>query len=1234
MRKNSHFTRIIILTLFLFLIAKVQAQNIRINEVMSSNSETISDEDETYADWIELYNADSRSINLQDFGLSDNQDNPFKWVFPSIEILPGQYLLIWASGKDRKPETGNLHTNFRIAQEGEDLLLTRNDGVVIDELSAIYIPTDVSYGRLADQYNQWGFFADPTPGAANNTQVYSEVSAPPVISPAGGIFSDAVQVSITSDDPDAEIFYTLDGTRPARNNGTRYSEPFRVSNTRYVRAVSVSDEMLESEISAATFSVAASDIVDFSSNLPVMIIHGFDTAVSPGDRTTAYMHLLDLKEGGRVNLYNSTDFSGRIIVNMRGTSSLSFAKKGYGFHIHEEDGRNRKESLLGMPEEHNWILHGPYVDRTLMRNAVSYSIAADADHYSPRTRFIELFLHTGEGELRKSNYLGVYVLTERIKIAPGRLELEDLEPYHNSYPEITGGYIFKIDREKEGDVVFKTNRESEFQYVRPNQDEITDPQKEYLRNYLNDFESALFGPDYRDPHSGYAAFIDVMSFIDMHLITELTKEIDGYRLSTFFHKDREGKIKSGPLWDFNFSLGLPDYRGGWEPTGWYYERTSESEYMWGWYIRMFQDPAFAKQYNRRYRSLRLTAFSNLNLLGKIADNAKLLEEAQPRNNERWNVIGRQMWPTWYVGDTYEDEVRYMADWLTQRLEWMDEQLGDPYTMIHYWNFNDQDYLLPTYSINQGSISVNTGTTSEILTGDGQGFSGNNARNGSGAGNHLRINNPLGTQVDFNVSSAGFQDVLFSYETRRSGNGANRQYISYTTDGENFMPFDTIHVTQSPSVYYVDFIDVEGANDNPRLAVRISFGYDASDDGGNEGNNRIDNVSVDGDVLSGTIRPPMQVGIFDDYYELIENGEPLTIPMGQYFTHPDGREIQFEGVNASNSIANINFNSSNMVVMPRRRGGEWIDFVVKDGVNPPVKRSIYVLVHPQAVKLSENSFRFNYWSPDEPAGSFPPNMIFLQSEKSDTRLNTPTPFAYHIPADEYSEEDQHNIGFPYRNQTRTRINGLGADGISFINTGRDRDVGSAIVAVDTREAENIEFSWRATTLLRNSRNYHLRLQYRTDISHEWKDWTDADGNVVEYRRSDQGHTNTIADLSFPEDAREQSYVQIRWMYYFAGYQSDEESGARDMLALNMINILNPLAPDVTDSVVILEAYPNPSVFEMVYFNKVIDGDVFDVTGRLVARIVQSDQFPAHHLPRGLYIVRSTEGETVKLVIEER
>ncbi|TVQ03117.1 MAG: lamin tail domain-containing protein, partial [Balneolaceae bacterium] len=173
------------------------AQQVVLNEIMASNNSIIADEDGDYEDWIEIHNYSDSAVSLAGYGLSDDYDNPFRWMFPEITIQPGEFLLVWASNKDRADPAAPLHTNFAIASAGEEILLTAADSTRIDELPLTEIPTDMSIGRQPDGTGEWVYFEEPTPGAANTTQGISGLLEPPVFSHSPGFYTEPFELEIT-----------------------------------------------------------------------------------------------------------------------------------------------------------------------------------------------------------------------------------------------------------------------------------------------------------------------------------------------------------------------------------------------------------------------------------------------------------------------------------------------------------------------------------------------------------------------------------------------------------------------------------------------------------------------------------------------------------------------------------------------------------------------------------------------------------------------------------------------------------------------------------------------------------------------------------------------------------------------------------------------------------------------------------------------------------------------------
>ncbi len=873
----------------------LQSQHVVINEFQASNGNTIADEDGEFEDWIELFNPSDETVNLGGFGLSDNENRPFKWVIPETELEAGAYRLIWASGKDRGHTGEPFHTNFRISAGGEELLLTTPGGTQIDFIPAIPVPRDISYGRKPDGSDTFRFFDTPTPGEPNTTTGYSGVLPPPVFSRESGFFESSFDLEL-SPHPDTpgvpEIVFTTDGSDPAENpNATIYTDPIQIFGSRVVRAAAQLEDYLSGPASSAHFTQLGTGTPGFSSDLPVIVMQEYNNPVSPDDRTPVSYFFLNRNSGDRTQLTGEADVISLAKANIRGNSSQMFPKKMFGFHLLDDEARNRPEALFGMPEDHNWILYAPYSDKTLMRNMIAYHLGSHfAGGWAPRTTPVELFLHPGLGTLNSSHYHGVYILTERIKWGEGRLNIRKLGPGDNQEPEITGGYIIKKDRLNEGQQGFTTDRGSRLAFVRPQEHDATGAQKTYIRDYMSDFEHVLFSQEFDDPGSGYRAWIDTESFIDHFLLTELLKEIDGYRLSTFMYKDRGQKLVMGPVWDFNLSLGNADYMRGWQTEGWYFTLLPENDCYIGcavrdWYVRLLQDPAYEQQMRQRWWELRSDIFSEEYLTGLIESKRELLDEAQQRNFIRWPILGEHVWPNWFVGSSWEEELDWMTGWLLQRLEWMDSQLGEPQTppdmQLHqFFYFTDEmpnntplERVYPYFSVDEGariefesalegyphdsdhpdfrrgSMERRNSPTEENYRPEGNGMDPYNADQMRG----LQLRQPFALndrehELHVLLPSDSISGLNFSFAAKDEG-AAERLHIEYSVaEGEPVWQTDGLneHVFQlhdSYRTYSLDFRLIEEADFNPNFRVRIRFdGPDMEADNG--GRVTFNNMALD------------------------------------------------------------------------------------------------------------------------------------------------------------------------------------------------------------------------------------------------------------------------------------------------------------------------------------------------------------------------------------------------------
>ena len=374
-----------------------------------------------------------------------------------------------------------------------------------------------------------------------------------------------------------------------------------------------------------------------------------------------------------LELKSTVSDPGQITIEKRGNSSQWNDKTPYRFETVNEEGENNNVSLLGMPEENDWVLYAPWQDKSMIRNILTYKISNDLGRYAPRTKLIELYLN--------DDYRGVYVLMEKIKRDANRVNISKLNSDEISGDDLTGGYILKFDWFFTGDNLggFESNIDGNiYNYHYPKPSDIVPEQENYIINYINDFETIMSSDQYDDQSTGYPSVLNVDSFVDFILMQELAKNVDAYRLSTYIYKDKESvdnRLTAGPVWDFNHGYGNCDYGETWEFTNWLLEYNPEGgDQMSFWWELIWQDDYFQNKISERYTELRSTVFSESYIHGMIDSLVIELGSSVDRNFSKWPILGTYIWPNYYVFDTFEQEIDYLKGWMSDRLNWMDSQI--------------------------------------------------------------------------------------------------------------------------------------------------------------------------------------------------------------------------------------------------------------------------------------------------------------------------------------------------------------------------------------------------------------------------------------------------------------------------------------------------------------------------------------------------------------------------------
>ncbi|MES2709724.1 MAG: CotH kinase family protein [Verrucomicrobiota bacterium] len=694
-----------------------------ISEFVADNSNSYEDEDLEPSDWIEILNGGTAAVPMAGWYLTDDPALLTKWTLPAVTLNANAYRVIFASGKDRSPTTatGVLHTNFSLSKTSGYLALVRPDKTIASEYTYTAQQKDIPYGEVGASRTK-GYLETPTPGAKNISVV---ADGPPaeeaVFSQGGGLLANATPVVLSiaaPAAPGAVVRYTTTQSLPTELSPV-YSAPFNITATTTVRARVFEPGKLPGPVNSRTFLKLDPTLTNyngsgqvFSSPLPVIIFDSFgvavdgttDPAAARPFRPTYAVTLAPDSATGRTRLDGPVDYRGRSGTHVRGESSSGFDQKSYAWETWTERDMDKDESILGLPAESDWVLHGPYSDKTMMRNHLIYSTFQNArgDWFAPRTKFVEVFFNQQANQpVSYSDYKGVYLLVEKIKRNSNRVNIAKLNPLvtaplnaaNPDQANVSGGYIFKKDKASLGSTGWSTNTGVPLQSSTP--DTFPTAQLAAIRTYVNSFETALNGASYANPVTGYRAWIDVDTFIDWQLAVEMSKQIDGYVFSTYFNKDRNGKFRAGPLWDFNISLGNANYAEGEFSTGWDYD-ASRTGALAGqlWFPRLLSDPNYRVATFDRYWELRRGVWSTEAMMARIDAVSELLRDGNPanvtnatpltaispiaRHFRRYPILGQAPWPnpaSATTRTTFQAEIAHLKNWMTERLNWIDNQYG-------------------------------------------------------------------------------------------------------------------------------------------------------------------------------------------------------------------------------------------------------------------------------------------------------------------------------------------------------------------------------------------------------------------------------------------------------------------------------------------------------------------------------------------------------------------------------
>lgn len=408
------------------------------------------------------------------------------------------------------------------------------------------------------------------------------------------------------------------------------------------------------------------------SNLPIVVIETDNGVTIPDDpRVYGNMKIIWHQDGSRnymtdINNPEFLNYDGRISIEIRGSTSQMLPKKPYGLTtLQEDDETNNNVSLLGMPKENDWVLNALAFDQTGMRDVLSYELSEKLGQYVSRRVYCEVVIN--------NDYKGLYVFMEKIKVDDNRVNVEKMDETCNSYPEVTGGYITKADKVNGDDPVawtmqgyggnWWTGTNVDFIHHYPKPENITTAQHNYIKDvFMSLAEQA--GSHNVSIEDGIPSIIDISTFVDFMIIGEFASNVDVYTNSTFFHKDRKGKLRAGPVWDYNLTYGL-DMFGN-----------RSLYYVWQFDNQDNNGPKFWKDLfdTEEFRCYLAKRWFEVSAEGSIMDynvlSARMDEidawitEAVGRDNQRWSKMTQ-----------HASEIQAMKTWIRQRIDWLNSNIG-------------------------------------------------------------------------------------------------------------------------------------------------------------------------------------------------------------------------------------------------------------------------------------------------------------------------------------------------------------------------------------------------------------------------------------------------------------------------------------------------------------------------------------------------------------------------------
>ncbi len=679
-----------------------------LTEFLSDNGAGLRDADADQSDWIELFNAGTEPVNALGWFLTDDVSSPFKWALPDVTIPSGEFLLIWASGKNRADPAGELHTNFALSRSGGYLALVRADSTAATAYTYPAQENDRSYGLKVHAEGLEKFFAPPTPGALNRDGQSSPRDGI-AFNPPARVFTGTLPVTVSTSLSGGTLRYSTDGTRPEFDSPA-VTGPISLATATPLRAAMVYPGDRHGSTGTAGYLLAGADVASFTSPLPIVAMSNFGAGAVPGvsSRGTAYdgsgvvqvskqpqaLLILD-EEAGDTQLASSPTVNhSRAGLRLRGSSSFTFAVKSYALETWGEfDDQTRAVGLLGLSPENDWVLYGPdasQFDITMIHNSFTFELARQSGFNAPRYKFVELFLDSnGDGQLTMADHKGLSILLEKPKRDDARVDFSMMNAAGTQ-----GGWMINVDRmdalppgsaagsltprhfhtaganqtlQNADDCAHATPNvdmpeyyHSFFNFESPNGWDILPAQRAVIQDEMRAFDAALYGSNYTDPVEGYWPHIDVPNWAHHLILHSFSRNQDAAVLSAFLYREQPGApIRWASIWDFD--RAYKRMGNATADLSWAHDRI--------YYKRLVTDPEFKQAYIDMWQNLRRGAYATTNMLAIVdAQAAEITETVAARSG--------------VAAATWTGRLTELKSWLTQRGNAFDALYTTPPTFTH------------------------------------------------------------------------------------------------------------------------------------------------------------------------------------------------------------------------------------------------------------------------------------------------------------------------------------------------------------------------------------------------------------------------------------------------------------------------------------------------------------------------------------------------------------------------